>query len=158
MVDVTYTWEDAWNDIIRYVIFPDEKLKAAMAIPEESLEDIQVFRDQYFVNDAMSDVLLTDEAVRICYYQDPGFSLNNHVKRRLLRFDIYVKREHQYNVDAVDRLKQRQKVIARRLRDLLAGSDFVQGIHFEYEDEYDLPVKLPGYVRFHVYFSYKITH
>lgn len=154
----THTWEDSWNDVIRHVIFQDEELKQAMLIPEEKFDNIIAFRDQYFVNDAMSDVLISNEGVRVCYYQDPGFSLNNHVKRRLLRFDIYVKREKQYDVDPIDRLKQRQKVIARRLRDLLTHGEHVQGLRFEYEDEYDLPVKLAGYVRFHIYFSYKITH
>ena len=158
MAVVRYTWEDNWNDVIRHVIFQDEELKRAMLIPKNKFDNIIAFRDQYFVNDAMSDVLVTDEAVRICYYQDPGFALNNHVKRRLLRFDIYVKREEQYDVDKVDRLKQRQKVIARRLRDLLTYGEHVQGLKFQYEDEYDLPVKTPGYVRFHIYFSYKITH
>ncbi|MDO4357275.1 MAG: hypothetical protein Q4E13_12275 [Clostridia bacterium] len=67
----------------------------------------------------MSDVLMTDEKVRICYYQDTGYPINNHVNRRLMRFDIFVKRDYQYNVDPVDRLKQRQKVIARHIRDLL---------------------------------------
>lgn len=129
-----------------------------MAIPEAQRDNIQAFRDQYFVNDPMSDVLLTDEQVRVCYYQDPGYAINNHVKRRLLRFDIYVHRSVQYNVDAVDRLKQRQKVIARRLRDLLTKTDYVCGLRIQYEDEYDLPARTTGYVRFHIYFSYKITH
>lgn len=90
-----------------------------MAIPEEKWDNIQTFRDQYLVEDAMSDVLMTDEKVRICYYQDSGYQINNHVNRRLMRFDIFVKRDYQYNVDPMDRLKQRQKVIARRIRDLL---------------------------------------
>ena len=158
MVEVTHTWEDNWNDVIRYVLFQDDTLKTAMAIPEAQWNNIQAFRDRYFVNDVMSDTLLTDEQVRICYYQDPGFQINNHVHRRLLRFDIYVKRDIQFTVDKVDRLRQRQKVIARRLRDLLTGRDYVCGLKFQYEDEYDLPVRTPGYVRFHIYFSYKVTH
>lgn len=137
MARVMHTWEDAWNDVIRHVIFQDAELKQAMLIPPDKFDNIIAFRDQYFVNDAMSDVLITNEIVRICYYQDPGFALNNHVKRRLLRFDIYVKREAQYNVDEIDRLKQRQKVIARKLRDLLTSGEHVQGLKFEYEDEYD---------------------
>lgn len=106
----------------------------------------------------MSDVLLTNEKVRICYYHDNSFEINNHVKRRLLRFDIYVHRDVEFNVDPIDRLKQRQKVIARRLRELLTSHEYVCGLRFQYEDEYDLPAKTTGYVRYHVYFSYKITH
>lgn len=30
-----HTWKDAWNDIIRYVIFPDEKLRKLMCLPED---------------------------------------------------------------------------------------------------------------------------
>lgn len=40
MAKVYHTWEDDWNDVVRLVIFQDQELKEAMAIPEEQRENI----------------------------------------------------------------------------------------------------------------------
>lgn len=127
-----------------------------MAIPENDFDNIQLFRDKYFVNEVTGDELITNEAVRILCWFDHGFLLNNHVQQKLIRFDIYVRNDARYNVDA-DRLKARDKVIAERIRRILTKKYSVQGLSFQHEHAYDASSRVIGYARYHTYFSFKIS-
>lgn len=60
-----HTWDDCWNDVIRYELFPDKELKEAMAIPDADKNNIQLFRDKYFVQEETGDRLITDDKVRV---------------------------------------------------------------------------------------------
>lgn len=140
------------------MIFPDAELKALLLIPETEHSDIRAFVGRYFIEDAMPDELVTDEKVRVIYYETEGLKLNNdpHVTKKYLEFDIYVKEESLYNVGS-DRLCRRDKKISQRLKELLTGERYVCGLRFTWEDDYHLGAKTVGYRRFHTVFSYKQT-
>ena len=140
------------------MIFPDAELKALLLIPEAEHSDIRAFVGRYFIEDAMPDELVTDEKVRVIYYETEGSKLNNdpHITKKYLEFDIYVKEESLYNVGS-DRLCRRDKKISQRLKELLTGSRYVCGLRFTWEDDYHLGAKTIGYRRFHTVFSYKQT-
>lgn len=140
------------------MIFPDAELKALLLIPEAEHSDIRAFVGRYFIEDAMPDELVTDEKVRVIYYETEGSKLNNdpHITKKYLEFDIYVKEESLYNVGS-DRLCRRDKKISQRLKELLTGERYVCGLRFTWEDDYHLGAKTVGYRRFHTVFSYKQT-
>lgn len=151
------TWNDNLNNVIRDVLFPDAELKMLMCIPEGDSSNIRAFIGKYFVEDAMPDEPVTDEKVRVVWYDIEGTQLGTpHVLRKPLAFDIYVKEDVLYNVDT-DRLKRRDKQIGQRLKELLTGKDHVCGLRFRYEDEYHLGAKTIGYRRYHMVFSYITT-
>lgn len=102
------------------MIFPDAEFKTLLLIPEAEQGDIRTFISRYFIEDAMPDEPVTDEKVRVIYYETEGSKLDNdpHITKKYLEFDIYVKEDHLYNVDT-DRLCRRDKKISRRLRELL---------------------------------------
>lgn len=105
----------------------------------------------------MPDEPVTDEKVRVIYYETEGTKLGTpHVLRKQLAFDIYVKNEVLHDVSA-DRLIRRDKKIGQRLKELLTGKDYVCGMRFQYEDEYHLGAKTIGYRRYHIVFSYVTT-
>lgn len=138
------------------MIFPDAELKALLLIPEAEHSDIRAFVGRYFIEDAMPDELVTDEKVRVIYYETEGSKLNNdpHITKKYLEFDIYVEAESLYNVGS-DRLCRRDKKISQRLKELLTGERYVCGLRFTWEDDYHLGAKTVGYRRFHTVFSYK---
>ena len=140
------------------MIFPDTELKALLLVPAAEQKDIRAFISRYFVEDAMPDELVTDEKVRVVYYETEGSKLGNdpHITKKYLEFDIYVKEDSLYNV-STDRLCRRDKKISQRLKDLLTGSRYVCGLRFTWEDDYHLGAKTSGYRRFHTVFSYKQT-
>ena len=104
-VEKTHTWDDNWNDVIRTVIFQDDKLKAQMCLPHDIT--INQFIEKYFIQDAAADEVVTTEDVRIVYY-DTKNDRNSHKSARLKykEFDIYVNRKVLYNASN-DRLKSR---------------------------------------------------
>jgi hypothetical protein len=59
------------------VIFPDTELKALLLVPAAEQKDIRAFISRYFVEDAMPDELVTDEKVRVVYYETEGSKLGN---------------------------------------------------------------------------------
>ena len=154
-IEKTKTWKDNWNDIIRYVIFQDEKLKSLMLVPEKT--DILHFIDKYFIENTSGDEILTDEKVRVIYYDAEGGDTGNmNVKAMYKEFDIYVREDVLHNADR-DRLKNRYDLIAERLRYLLTHEDYVCNMKFKYINAYNLWTKTPGYRRYHAVFSYKKT-
>lgn len=156
IVEKTRTWDDNWNDIIRYVLFKDEKLKSLMLIPEETT--ITKFIEKYFIEDENTDEILTDEKVRVVYYDSQGRDTGNkNVFNRYKEFDIYVRYDVEHNADN-DRLKKRYKLIAERLKFLLLGRDHIYHMHFSCDDPgHNLYTKMVGYRRYHIVFRYKTT-
>ena len=152
----TKTWNDNLNDVIRDVIFPDTELLELMLIPESYKEDIIRFVDKYFVKDVTSDELLTDEDVRICYFQEAGRSLGSHVNKKYLCFDIYVK-DSVLHTATTDLLQSRDELIAEKLKELLTDKRYVCNLRFTFEDSYDLYTRTVGYHRYRITFSYKIS-
>lgn len=155
-VEKACTWDDNWENVIRYVIFKDEKQLSLMCIPEGTT--ITKFIDKYFIEDENSDEILTDEKVRIVYYDSEGRDTGNmNVFNRYKEFDIYVKDNVVHNATD-DRLKKRYKLIAERLKYLLLSEDHIYGLRFRCEDPgYNLYTKMVGYRRYHITFRYKTT-
>lgn len=155
MVEKIHTWDDNWNDIIREVIFQDQKLKSLMLVPEKTT--IIQFIEKYFINDAAADEVQVNEKVRIVYYDDRGNDTGNmNVHLKYKEFDIYCKEDVQYNASN-DRIKGRTALIAERLKYLLLREKNICGLRFRYEDEYNMWTKTVGYKRYHIAFSYKTT-
>lgn len=115
------------------------------------------FIEKYFIEDVSPDEIITDEKVRLAYFDSEGMdSGNRYVKNKYKEIDIYVKKDSIHNATS-DRLQNRYHLIANRIKYLLLKEYHVYNIHFEYEDEYDLWTKVVGYKRYHITFSYKIS-
>ena len=154
-VEKTKTWKDNWNDIIRYVFFPDEKLLSLMCVPKDT--PITKFIEKYFIEDAVSSELLTDEKVRIIYYDSDGSDTGNKgVLNRYKEFDIFVK-DDVLHTATKDRLQNRYDLICERLNYLLLHEPVVCNMRFRFGNSYNLWTKTAGYKRYHVVFSYKTT-
>ena len=126
-----------------------------MLIPKGT--GIRDFIERYFVEDAMPDVPVVNESVRVVYYETEGCKLGSpHVIRKMLAFDVYVKESALYNASS-DRLKRRDKLIAQRIKELLTGQTHICHLRFQYEDDYHLGTKTIGYRRYHALFSYVTT-
>lgn len=152
-VEKIKTWKDHWNDIIRYVLFQDVKLKELMCIPANT--SIIDFVDKYFIENTSGDEILVNEKVRILYWDSEGSKTGNQSMKNMFKnFDIYVKEDVLHNADN-DRLKCRYDLIAERLRYLLTREYHICNMHFAFENEFNLWTKTAGYRRYHVVFSYK---
>lgn len=127
-----------------------------MLLPENC--NIVQFIDKYFIEDENTDELMTDENVRISYYDSKGRDTGNqNVRLRYKEFDIYVKKNVLHNATN-DRLQNRYDLIADRIKYLLLRYDRVCNMHFELEEDgYNLFTKAIGYKRYHISFSYKTT-
>lgn len=126
-----------------------------MMLPKDI--DIIRFIEKFFIKSAAPDEIVTNELVRIAYYDGEGSSTNNpNVKLKFKQFDIYVKDDVLHNASR-DRLKDRGVLIAERLKYLLLRQDTVCGLRVQYEDEHDMWTKVAGYKRYHVTFNYKTT-
>lgn len=91
-VEKRRTWKDNWNNVVRDILFPDQKLKELMLLPEGCT--ILQFINKYFVESESTDEIITDEAVRISYYDSRGRETGNkNVRLRYKEFDIYVKKD-----------------------------------------------------------------
>lgn len=87
-----------------------------MLIPEYDKGNIIAFIEKYFVEDAMPDILLKDEKVRVVYYGEKGSDFgSNHIRKKYLSFDIYVHRDELY-YDNEDALKTRAQAIAQKIK------------------------------------------
>lgn len=154
-VEKQKTWDDNWNDVIRYEFYQDEKLKEQMCVPPQTT--ISQFIENFFIEDAGTDQLLTNELVRVVHYDSEGNGTGNkNVLLQYKEFDIYVKKSQLYNASN-DRLKSRCRLIAERIKWILLKDQHIHNLHFEYENEYDMWTKTVGYKRYHIIFSYKTT-
>lgn len=147
-------WIDAWNEIIRHVIFPDEALKSLMAIPENT--NIIQFIDRYFVKAGYTNKLLQNETCRIVYADVQGAPTDvPNVTKNMMTFDIYVKMEALHNVGN-DRLMFRSHLIAARLKELLTKERYVHdtGYRFWIAGDWDLGTRTVGYARYTIAFYY----
>ena len=154
-VEKTRTWQDNWNNVVRNVMFKDDRLKELMLVPKTT--DIMAFQKKYFIRDGSTDELLTNEKVRVVARDDEGaFTYNKNVRVKYKVFDIFVSEDVEHTAD-VDRLRSRQVMIAERIKYLLLRQKICEHLHFEYEDEYDQWTKTVGYKMYRVTFSYKTT-
>ena len=127
-----------------------------MMIPANT--NIVTWAKKYFVAEALCTELVTDEDVRILWYEDQSSRTSNPlVNNRKLCFDIYVKSEH--NFDATnDLLRSRARMISQKLEEILTFPDIVGRVDFSYVDDYDIGTKMVGYVRHHLVLSYLAGH
>ena len=147
-------WVNAWNTIIRKVIWPDHELKVLMKMPSHT--GIIQFVDRYFIRAGYTNKLLTDEVVRIVYSDNQGFETNvPNVKRNLMIFDIYVKDEEMRNIGD-DRLITRADLIAERLHRLLTKERYLEGTGYRFwiAGDWDGGTRVTGYVRKTIAFHY----
>lgn len=156
----TKTWEDNWNDTIKYTLFKNADLKNEMLIPTEKQSSLKDFISKYFIEDMATDALVIDEDVRIIWSieSNPFVKNSRFIHQKYLVFDIYVKRNQLYTVDAEDRLRARDVAIAKRLRYLLTHKKSVNGITFDFADEFRPMSKAVGYQRLRVVFTYFVTY
>lgn len=154
-VEKTKTWADNWNDILAFVFFRDDELSRLMLIPEGTT--IMQFITKYMIEDVAPDEIITDEAVRVVYYDSDGRDTGNvHVRQRYKEFDIYVKNT-ELHTESDDRMRKRTHMIAQRLKYLLLRNRTVYQMRFDLEDEFNLWTKVIGYTRYHITFAYKTS-
>lgn len=154
-VEKDRTWQDNWNNVVRNVLFQDDKLKSLMLVPVGT--DIMTFQKKYFVRDVATDELLTKEKVRVVTHDDEGIpTLNKCVRVKYKNFDIFVSEDVEHTAD-IDRLKSRQVLIAERIKYLLLRQRVCENLAFQYEDEYDLWTKTVGYKEYRLTLFYKTT-
>lgn len=149
-----YGWINAWNKIIREVIWKDHELKTLMKIPAKT--GIIQFIDRYFIRAGYTNKLLSDEVCRIVYADVQGSDTNvPNVKRNMLTFDIYVKQDELHNVGD-DRLQFRTHLIAARLNKLLTQERYLKdtGYRFWIAGDWDLGTRTIGYARYTIAFYY----
>lgn len=147
-------WQNAWNTIIRKVIWPDQELKTLMKIP--STTGILQFIDQYFIRAGYTNKLLTDETCRIVYSDIQGAdTAAPNVRRNMMTFDIYVKTDDLHNIGN-DRLQFRTHLIAQRLQELLTKERYLHstGYRFWIAGDWDLGTRVVGYSRYCIAFYY----
>lgn len=148
-------WTNAWNTIIRQVIFKDTELKDLMKLPGKT--NIVQFTDRYFIRAGFSNKLLTDEICRIVYADTAqGETAVPNVKRNIMTFDIFVKDEEMYNIGK-DRLVSRLDYIADRLYKLLTQKRYLQNTGYRFwiaAQDLDLGTKTVGYSRKTIAFYY----
>ena len=147
-------WINAWNKIIREVIWPDRELKTLMKLPPKT--GILQFVDNYFMRAGYTNRLLTDEVCRIVYADVQGSQTNvPNVKKNMMMFDIYVKQEELHNFGD-DRLVYRTHMIAARLKRLLTQERYLKntGYRFWIAGDWDLGTRTTGYARYTIAFYY----
>ena len=147
-------WTTEFNDIIRYVIFPDVRLRMLMMLPEDTT--IINFIDKYFMRVGTSSEPLKDENVRIVYGTvGTGLAGSTNVLRNEISFDIYVRQKCLHNVGN-DRLTYRTELIADRLNELLDNqyNDLLGAYRFRCIGRSDMSTGTIGYVRYNISFQY----
>lgn len=147
-------WTNAWNTIIRKVIWPDHELKVLMKMPPKT--GIIQFVDRYFIRAGYTNKLLTDEVCRIVYSDTQGYETEvPNIKKNLMIFDIYVKSEELRNVGD-DRLVTRLDLISERLLRLLTSERYLQdtGYRFWIAGDWDGGTRVTGYHRKTIAFHY----
>ena len=147
-------WVDAWNTIIRKVIWPDHDLKVLMKLPPKT--GIIQFVDRYFIRAGYSNKLLTDEVCRIVYSDMQGYETNvPNVKKNLMLFDVYVKQDELRNIGD-DRLITRIDLIVAELEKLLTSERYLAdtGYRFWIAGDWDGGTRVTGYQRKTIAFHY----
>lgn len=147
-------WYNAWNTIIRKVIWPDQELKRLMKIPPKT--GILQFIDRYFIRAGYSNTLLTDEVCRIVYSDGQGSDTDvPNVRKNMMTFDIYVKQDELHNIGD-DRLVMRTHLIGDRLFKLLTNERYLAdtGYRFWIAGDWDLGTRTTGYSRYTIAFYY----
>ena len=147
-------WVNAWNKIIREVIWRDYELKRLMKIPPKT--GILQFCERYFIRAGFTNELLTDEVCRIIYSDEQGSDTNvPNVRRNMMTFDIYVKQEEMHNVGD-DRLISIADLIAEKIYHDLTSQRYVAdtGYRFWIAGDWDLGTRTVGYIRKSIAFYY----
>lgn len=147
-------WLNAWNTIIRQVIWKDDELKTLMKLPAKT--NIIQFIERYFVRAGFTDELLTDEVCRIVYSDVQGSDTEvANVKKNMMTFDIYVKENELHNVGN-DRLLSRADLIVERLYKLLTQERYLAGTGYRFwiAGDWDLGTRTVGYTRKTIAFYY----
>lgn len=147
-------WINAWNKIIREIIWKDYDLKRLMKIPPKT--GILQFCDRYFIRAGFTNTLLSDEVCRIVYSDEQGSDTNvPNARRNMMTFDIYVKQEELHNVGD-DRLISRADLIAERIYKDLTNERYLAdtGYRFWIAGDWDLGTRTVGYLRKTVAFYY----
>ena len=141
-------WTNAWNTIIRKVIWPDHDLKVLMKIPPKT--GILQFNQRYFIRAGFTNELLTDEVCRIIYADTTSHETAvPTVKRNIMTFDIYVKKEELFNIGD-DRLISRLDLIVEKLDRLLRNERYLAGTGYRFwpaDTGLDLGTRTTGYAR-----------
>lgn len=147
-------WVNAWNTIIRKVIWADHDLKTLMKMPPKT--GIIQFVDRYFIKAGYTNKLLTDEVCRIVYSDTQGYDTDvPNVKKNLMIFDIYIKDSEMRNIGD-DRLVTRADLIEERLQKLLTSERYLQetGYRFWIAGDWDGGTRVTGYQRKTIAFHY----
>lgn len=148
-------WTNAWNAIIRKVIYPDIKLRRLMKIPGNV--KITDFVKYYFIKAGYTSELLTNQDCRIIYGDTVGKDTDvPNVRKNMLTFDIYIKTKTLYDTDLDDMLVSRLSLIADRLAYLLTKDRYLAetGYRFWIAGDWDLGTSTTGYSRYCVSFYY----
>lgn len=149
-----FGWIQAWNTIIRTVIFKDYDLRRLMKLPKNT--GVIQFTDRYFIKAGYTNKLLTDEVCRIVYSDVQGKETDvPNIKKNMLVFDIYVKNEEMRNCGD-DGLVLRTHLIAERLYKLLTSERYLAdtGYRFWIAGDWDLGTRTAGYSRYTIAFHY----
>ena len=148
-------WINNWNTIIRKVIWPDHELKVLMKLPPKT--GILQFNQRYFIRAGFTNDLLTDETCRIVYSDSASHETDvPNVKRKVMTFDIYVKKEDMYNIGD-DRLVSRLDLIVDRLDKLLRQERYLQDTGYRFwpvDGGLDLGTRTTGYARRSISYYY----
>lgn len=147
-------WVNAWNTIIRKVIWPDHELKTLMKMPPRT--GIIQFVERYFIRAGYTNRLLTDEVCRIVYSDMQSYETEvPNVKKNLMIFDIYIKDNEIRNIGD-DRLITRDQLIADRLYKLLTQERYLEetGYRFWIAGDWDGGTRVTGYHRTTIAFHY----
>lgn len=147
-------WLNAWNTIIRQIIWKDDTLKTLMKLPAKT--NIIQFIERYFIRAGFTDELLTDEVCRIVYSDVQGNDTEvPNVRKNMMTFDIYVKENELHNVGN-DRLLSRADLIAERLYKLLTQERYLAGTGYRFwiAGDWDLGTRTVGYTRKTIAFYY----
>lgn len=147
-------WINAWNTIIRTILFKDYDLRRLMKIPKNT--GVIQFTDRYFIRAGYTNKLLTDEVCRIVYSDAQGAETDvPNVTKNMMTFDIYVKNEELRNCGD-DGLILRTHLIAERLYKLLTQERYLAetGYRFWPAGDWDLGTRTAGYSRYTIAFWY----
>lgn len=147
-------WMQAWNTILRKVIFQDVILKRLMKVPTNI--KIIPFTNNYFVRAGYTNKVLTDEVCRVIYADVQGSDTRvPNVKRNMMTFDIYV-RQDELHTAGDDALIFRTHLIAERLNKLLTSERYLldTGYRFWIAGDWDLGTRTTGYARYTIAFYY----
>lgn len=106
------------------------------------------FIDKYFIKAGYTNTLVSNEDVRIVYADVQGEdSTTPNVRKNMMTFDIFVKKEHLHNVTN-DRLQYRTEMIADRLLELLTTKRYTERYRFWIAGDWDLGTNTIGYARY----------